>query len=85
MNQEQLTRLIVDSLYEVAPDLKGLEIKQDADLRREYDLDSVDFLAFVQSIHQKTGCNIPDADFGKFFSITAAVTYLVTHEPVSKV
>ena len=76
MDTQVAKDIVLKALYEVAPDLEGVEVKSDADLRRFYDIDSVDYLSFIIQLHKQTGRDIPEADYPKLTSIDRAVAYL---------
>jgi acyl carrier protein len=60
----------------VAPDIVNEEIEDDADLRDELDLDSMDILRWVQGIHKALGVEIPEEDYGKIASFEDAISYV---------
>ena len=62
---------------DVAPDVDPATIDPDADLAEQLDIDSMDFLGVIVSIHEQTGIEIPERDYGKLTTLTAAVNYLV--------
>jgi acyl carrier protein len=76
MDKQVAKDIVLKALYEVAPDLEGVEVKYDADLRRFYDIDSVDYLSFIIKLHKQTGRDIPEADYPKLTAIDRAVAYL---------
>lgn len=76
MNEAEAKTLVLDVLSSIAPeaDLAGLRGK--VALRDELDLDSMDFLNFITFLHQRTGINIPEADYPKLSTLDSAVAYL---------
>ncbi len=48
----------------------------DADLRETLDLDPMDFMNLVIGLHERTGVDIPDADYPQLFTLDGAVAYL---------
>lgn len=60
---------IVDAIEEVAPDVEARSLPADGDLRLDADLDSMDFLAVITLIAERTGADIPERVYGQFRSI----------------
>jgi len=46
------------------------------DLRDAIDLDSMDFLNFVIALHERTGVDIPEADYPRLRTLDGAIAYL---------
>ena len=45
-------------------------------LRDQVDLDSMDFLNLLVGVHQRTGIEIPEADYPKLATLDQLVAYL---------
>jgi acyl carrier protein len=67
---------LLGCLVAVAPEIDAEEIEDDADLREELDLDSMDVLRWVQGIHKALGVEIPEEDYGQIVSLEDAVSYV---------
>ena len=76
MSEVELKALIIELLSDIAPEADYGTLAGDADLRETLDLDSMDFLNFVTALHQRTGRNIPEADYPALFTLDGAVAYL---------
>jgi acyl carrier protein len=76
MNKDEAKQIVLHALLDVAPDLAGTQIADDADLRRNYDIDSADYLAFIIKLHTHTGRDIPEADYPKLATLARAADYL---------
>lgn len=70
---------ILASIEFVAPDVDGATVPTDADMRIEAELDSMDFMAVLAAIKDRTGVEVPDADIAQVTTIDGCATYLVTH------
>ncbi len=68
--------LIFEILSDLAPEADPATLAGDADLREELDLDSMDFMNFVVALHERTGIDIPEADYGELRTRDGAVAYL---------
>ena len=76
MTGEDLKRVVIDELSNIAPEFEADEIDPEADLREEMDIDSMDFLNFVIALHKKLGVDIPEPDYPKLFTVNGAIDYL---------
>jgi acyl carrier protein len=76
MTDLELTAMIRDVLGGIAPEADFAALKDDDDLRETLDLDSMDFLNFVIALHERTGIDIPEADYPQLFTLAGAVAYL---------
>jgi acyl carrier protein len=76
MTPDEIRSTLLRCLLEVAPEIAEDEVEDDADLRDELDLDSMDILRWVQGIHKALGVEIPEEDYGKIASLEAATAYV---------
>ena len=76
MTDAEARQLIVDTLSAIAPEADFARLPGNAVLREELDLDSMDFLNFIAALHDRTGFDIPEADYPKLFTLDGAVAYL---------
>jgi acyl carrier protein len=76
MSTESIKEIIVDAVLRIAPEVDRASIRTDADLRAEFDLDSIDFLNLILALHDRLGVEIPEADYGQFATIDSASRYL---------
>lgn len=76
MTDAERAALIKDVLAGIAPEAADTELPPEADLRETLDLDSMDFMNFVIGLHERTGIDIPEADYPKLFTLEGAMAYL---------
>ncbi len=76
MTREEIRTSLLSCLLEVAPEVSADEVEDDADLRDELDLDSMDILRWVQGIHKAIGVEIPEEDYGRIATLQDAVGYV---------
>ncbi|HUO71821.1 MAG TPA: phosphopantetheine-binding protein [Solirubrobacteraceae bacterium] len=76
MTEEPFTDVVIRALTDVAPDIDPATIDPDADLAEQLDIDSMDFLNVIVAIHEQTGIEIPERDYGKLATLAGAVSYL---------
>lgn len=79
MNTADATSAIEVALANIAPEIELTVVDPDAPLRAEVDLDSLDFLSLVQSLHDATGVDIPEVDYGRVDTLNHLAGYLVAH------
>jgi acyl carrier protein len=78
MTRDEIRTALLKCLSEVAPEIANEEIEDDADLRDELDLDSMDVLRWVQGIFKALSVEIPEEDYGKIASLEDAITYVAS-------
>lgn len=69
--------VVREAIERVAPDVDAAALAPDADIRLEADLDSMDFLAVVEAVFDRTGVAVPEGDYGNVRSIADFAAYLV--------
>ena len=55
--------VVLATLAQVVPEADLASLGPDAELRVEFDIDSMDFLNFVVGIDERTGVDIPERDY----------------------
>jgi acyl carrier protein len=76
MNEQELRDVVIRALTDVAPDIDPSAIDPAADLAEQLEIDSMDFLSVVVSVHEHTGIEIPERDYPKLTTLDDAVSYL---------
>jgi acyl carrier protein len=79
MTTDDPTERILDVLVRLAPEIDRTRVRPDASLRDEYDLDSMDFLNFVISLHDAFAIDIPEADYPALATLAGCVGYVTAH------
>ena len=67
---------MLEILKTLAPEMDAAELVADAPLRKQIDLDSMDWLNVLVAIHERLGVNIPVTDFVKLETLDSMVVYL---------
>lgn len=75
-NSEQIRAEVLLILKRLAPEIDPAQIVPDKVLRTQIDLDSMDWLNVLASIHEQLGVDIPELDYGKVLTLDALVAYL---------
>ncbi len=78
MTREELRSHALEALGEIAPEADLGALRDDVEIRDQLDLDSMDFLNFLVAVHQRTGVEIPEADYGKLATLGQLVAYLAS-------
>jgi acyl carrier protein len=74
--RESLRAKVTSLLLEIAPEVDAKTLAPADPLRRQVDLDSMDWLNFLVSLHQHFGVTIPEADYAKLVSLDDVLNYL---------
>jgi acyl carrier protein len=81
MTTDEVRTIVLDVLSSLAPEIDIGQIQPDADLREQFDLDSMDVLNFAIGLHERTGAQIPEVDYPKLLTLNGAVAYLAPKLP----
>ena len=76
MNRNEIRAVVLQELKRIAPELEEGELRDERPLRDQIDLDSMDWLNFLVALHERTGKEIPEADYKKLGTLKAIVDYL---------
>lgn len=78
MDDQELRSAIISSLQGIAPEVEAAAVDPKAPLRDQVDLDSIDFLNFLISLHERFRVDIPESDYEKLRSLDDIAAYLAT-------
>ncbi len=81
--QEQIRTEVLAIVKRLAPEIDPVKIIPDKPLRTQIDLDSMDWLNVLATIHEKLGVDIPEADYGKVQTLDSIVAYLADKIPAA--
>ncbi len=76
MNDEQIRAAMFDILKVLAPEVDTARIVRDKPLRKQIDLDSMDWLNVLEAIREKFGVTVPETDYAKVVTLDGIVGYL---------
>lgn len=80
MSAEAARETVLAILGGIAPEADLAALPPEANLRRELDLDSIDFQTFVIRLAKELAIEIPDRDMARLTTLAACVRY-ATQEP----
>ena len=76
MRKEEIRAVVLASLCTIAPEVEADELRADRPLRSQVDLDSMDWLNFLISLHKQLNVDIPEADYARLVTLDDVVSYL---------
>ncbi|MGF6154201.1 acyl carrier protein [Pseudomonas fluorescens] len=77
MSPEMIRNEVLSALKGIAPEVEVEQLRNDRPLREEVDLDSMDWLRFIDALNKRVGIAIPEADYQQVDTLDRLVSYLV--------
>ena len=84
MTRDQTRAVVLDVLRTVAPEVVDTPLADDRSLRTQLDLDSLDFLAYVERLVERTGATIEESDYAHVDTIDGCVEFFADVRPVAR-
>jgi acyl carrier protein len=81
MTENEEKQVALSMLASIAPEVADEALLPDKPLRRQVDLDSMDWLNFLLGLNEKLRVEIPEADYVKLVTLNDVVKYLVARLP----
>lgn len=79
MQDEQTRKTVLAAIAAIAPDADLGRLRADQPLRRQIDLDSMDWLNVVAELNARLSLDIPESDYGRLTTLDAILDYAATH------
>ena len=76
MKPEEIRSVVLDCLNGIVPEADPATIQPTVNLRDQLDLDSVDQLNFVISLHKRFKIEIPEKEYPQMMTLNGCVSYL---------
>ncbi|HEU5161054.1 MAG TPA: acyl carrier protein [Streptosporangiaceae bacterium] len=76
MSPDEARAIVADALHQVAPEIDIEAVERDADFRDTVELDSLDFLNFVEILSERTGRRIEEDDYPDLATFDSCVKFL---------
>jgi acyl carrier protein len=76
MIKDDIRRIVIEEIANVAPDTEPGTIDPESDIREALDLDSMDVLNIIIALHTRLRVDIPEADYPLLLTIGGATDYL---------
>ena len=67
---------LIELLQKIAPELEANTLRPEQPLRQQLDLDSIDWLNFLISVHQHFGVEIAETDYAQLQSLNDLAAYV---------
>lgn len=79
ISHESAVAVVRDSIEQIAPDIDAHAIPLDTDMRIEAELDSMDFIAVLAAVKDRTGVDVPESDMATASTIDGCAAYVVAN------
>lgn len=76
MTENELQEIIFMELKKVAPECDPAAVGPDENIREAFDIDSFSFLKLLVGLGERTGVEIPEADYAKVSTMAEMRGYL---------
>lgn len=76
MTDDSIHTLLVRHLGRIAPEIAIDAIDPKADLREEFDIDSMDFMTLITALGKDLSLPMPEADYDQMRSFDELLAYL---------
>ncbi|MDP1607614.1 MAG: acyl carrier protein [Rhodocyclaceae bacterium] len=76
MNEPEIRAVVLATLQSIAPEVEADALRGDRPLRKQVDLDSMDWLNFLLGLNQRLKVEIPEVDYAKLVTLDDVVAYL---------
>lgn len=73
---DDIPSVIRSILGGIAPEVDLDQVRPDADLRDELEIDSMDFLRFAVQLRERLGVDVPEADYPHIRTLAGCAAYL---------
>lgn len=79
MKEEDVKKIIEDSLKKVAPEVNLSDINLSTPFRNQVDIDSYDLYNMLARIEAATHVRIPEAEMREIDTLSGLIRYIVNH------
>ena len=76
MTADDIATVVRSILHGVAPEVDLDQVRPEADLRDELDIDSMDFLRVAIQLHERLGVDVPEVDYPRIRTLAGCTAYL---------
>jgi acyl carrier protein len=77
MTKDDIKKLVIDIIADIALDEDTSDLKPDVRLRDQLQLDSMDFLDIVMELRKRHGIEVPEADYIHLATLDSCADYLL--------
>jgi acyl carrier protein len=79
VNKTDALDAVKESIADVIPDADFAVLRPDDTFRDALEMDSLDFLSFIEVLSERTGVRIEDEDTPQLTTLSGSVDFLVAH------
>ncbi len=76
MTKDDIKKLIIEIIADIAPDEDTSNLKPDVRLREQLQLDSMDFLDIVMELRKRHGIEVPESEYMQLATLDSCANYL---------
>ena len=78
MDTAEIRRAVLQTIASIAPETDLQQIRPEQPLRRQVDLDSMDWLNVLAGVQERLSVAVPDSDIGHLATLDSIVAYLAS-------
>ena len=75
MTKEEIKKIIIEEILNIAPDIDEEEIPLNENLQLSIEIDSYDFLNILVALAERLGIEVPEADYTKVDTLERMIAY----------
>jgi len=79
MTEDNARAAVIAAIALIAPEIDDSDMDEDARLRQDLELDSLDFLRLVETLAVQTGVDIPESDYPEVATVSGLIAYVASH------
>ncbi|MGW7456341.1 acyl carrier protein [Streptomyces sp. NPDC054797] len=83
MNRDEALVLIKDVLTNVVPGADAATLSPDENFRDGLEMDSLDFLNFIEAVSERTGLPLPESDYPALNTLHGCADYVASRTSVA--
>jgi acyl carrier protein len=76
MTRDEAQTAVLEAIRRIVPDADFETLTPDDKLREKFELDSLDFMSFVEFLSARSGLPIPEDDYERLVSLSSCIDYL---------
>ena len=76
MTRDEAQRAVLEAIRRIVPDADFENLGPEDKLRETFELDSLDFMSFVEFLSNRSGLPIPEDDYERLVSLASCTDYL---------
>ncbi|MGZ9934813.1 acyl carrier protein [Streptomyces sp. NC-S4] len=82
MNRDEALVLIKNVLTDVVPGADAAALTRDENFRESLEMDSLDFLNFIEALSERTGLALPETDYSALNTLDGCADYVASRSSV---